>query len=89
MTCQGCGACCVGLRVEVRPSIDDVPEDLICVDEEGDTPILVMQQRDDGSCVALVGGECSIYDRRPQVCRDFEPGGAHCLVMLRRKEPAT
>jgi Fe-S-cluster containining protein len=27
---------------------------------------------------------CSIYDDRPRACRDFEAGGAHCLVARRR-----
>jgi Fe-S-cluster containining protein len=27
---------------------------------------------------------CSIYDDRPQTCRDFERGGRHCLTARRR-----
>jgi Fe-S-cluster containining protein len=27
---------------------------------------------------------CAIYDDRPRACRDFEAGGAHCLVARRR-----
>lgn len=29
--------------------------------------------RDDGACAALVDGRCSIYDRRPNVCRLNHP----------------
>jgi Fe-S-cluster containining protein len=36
----------------------------------------------EGHCAALArtGGEwlCSIYERRPQLCRDFERGGPAC-----------
>ena len=40
-----------------------------------------------GTCVAAKGQgkigkacSCSIYARRPKVCRDFEPGSADCLA---------
>ena len=47
-----------------------------------------------GTCVAFRGtvGErasCSIYERRPQVCRDFPPGSRHCLLARRRAQIPT
>jgi Fe-S-cluster containining protein len=48
----------------------------------------------DGHCVALAdargpAGEtwhvCSIYERRPQVCRDLERGSPHCEAERVRK----
>lgn len=34
-------------------------------------------------------GRCTIYDDRPQVCRDFRPGGPECLEFVRaRRLPA-
>ena len=84
MTCRGCGACCIGLIVEVDPCLDDVPVLLTKIDRYG---ALVMRERshEDGRtrCIALTKqGECSIYEGRPKVGRDFEQGGAHCLIQI-------
>lgn len=40
-------------------------------------------RRDDaGACVALDdANRCTIYQDRPEVCRRFEEGGAHCLLL--------
>ena len=38
------------------------------------------------ACTALTNeGRCSIYDDRPQMCRDYERGGAWCLEAIRRR----
>ena len=70
--CAGCGKCC-HLVVELAPGLDDVPEELV-VEREG---VLCMDQQNDGACVALDPETrlCTIYDRRPQVCRQFDRGG--------------
>lgn len=72
--CAGCGNCC-HLLVELAPG-DDVPEDLVA-EHAG---VRCMDQHGDGACVALdpVTRLCSIYERRPQVCRDFQRGSALC-----------
>lgn len=43
-----------------------------------------MDQRGDGACVALDPTTllCSIYDSRPQTCRDFNRGGTLCRQTL-------
>lgn len=43
-----------------------------------------MDQRGDGACVALdpVTRLCTIYDQRPQTCRDFNRGEALCRQVL-------
>lgn len=45
-----------------------------------------MDQRGDGACVALdpLTSLCSIYDSRPQTCRDFARGGTLCRQILFR-----
>lgn len=42
----------------------------------------VMRRLDDGWCAALdrASMRCSIYARRPGVCRDFEMGGDDCVA---------
>jgi Fe-S-cluster containining protein len=73
--------------VELRISDGSVPDELV-VERDG---IQFMDQRMNGACVALdpLTQLCSIYDERPQVCREFERGGSLCLRTLRRSFPAS
>lgn len=73
--CAGCGLCC-HLVVELRAS-DIVPAHLVA-DRNG---VDCMDQQSDGACVALdrVTRLCTIYEQRPQTCRDFQRGEALCL----------
>lgn len=79
--CQTCGACCTAKwAVDVEGS-DDVPPHLV-KDDRLFGPIMRCRA---GNCIALrgtVGGavRCSIYERRPQVCRGFEPGSEPCKL---------
>ena len=43
-----------------------------------------MDQRGDGACVALDAATrlCTIYEQRPQTCRDFNRGEALCRRTL-------
>jgi Fe-S-cluster containining protein len=77
--CAGCGKCC-HLVVELAPLLDDVPEAFV-VEHDG---VRCMDQHGDGACVALdrTTGLCTIYERRPKVCRDFLRGRATCLRVL-------
>lgn len=73
--CTACAKCC-HLLVELAPFVDDVPEELV-VEHAG---VRCMEQTADGACIALdaVTRLCTIYERRPQVCRDFQRGGSLC-----------
>lgn len=73
--CAGCGKCC-HLLVELDAQVDDVPEELV-VEHSG---VRCMDQQGDGACVALDPATqlCTIYERRPQVCRDFKRGESLC-----------
>jgi Fe-S-cluster containining protein len=77
--CAGCGRCC-HLVVELGAG-DDVPEEFV-VEHDG---VRCLDQRGNGACVALdpVTLLCTMYDRRPQVCRDFQRGEALCRRILR------
>jgi Fe-S-cluster containining protein len=70
--------------VELR-ECDRVPEELV-VEHDG---LRCLDQHSDGACVALdpVTRLCTIYETRPQTCRDFNRGTPLCLTALARRPP--
>jgi hypothetical protein len=74
--CDRCAASCCRLEVFVL-SDTGVPAHLTTTDSWGGT---VMRRLEDGWCVALDRRtlRCSIYSRRPWVCRALEMGGDEC-----------
>lgn len=62
---------------------DDVPRRFTARDAWGGW---VMRRLDDGWCAALDRNThlCTIYERRPGICRDFEEGGDGCLEERRQ-----
>jgi Fe-S-cluster containining protein len=73
--CAGCGQCCHFL-VELAALGDDVPERFV-VEHAG---VRCLEQHGNGACVALDSATrlCTIYERRPQVCRDFKRAESLC-----------
>lgn len=77
--CQSCGACCATLRItfpaaELAARGGCVPDAL--AEPYGNA--MCMRTTAAGACIALRGtpGQvmaCSIYEWRPQACRDFAP----------------
>ena len=78
ITCSACAASCCQLEVLLMGD-DDVPRYLTREDRWGGS---VMRRLDDGWCAALDRATrlCTIYQRRPGVCRDYEMGVGDCLV---------
>ena len=70
--------------VELRAG-DRVPAALV-VEHDG---ARCMDQRGNGACVALDAATqlCTIYDDRPQTCRDFKRGENLCRQILLKPEP--
>ena len=88
ISCAACAACCCRLEVMLMGD-DDIPVDLTVQDRWGGW---VMRRRDDGWCAALDRAtmKCTIYARRPGVCRDYQVGAGDCIVersRLRAQEP--
>jgi len=94
--CATCGACCReayhSVTVSVRDPVVWKQPDLV----ERTGPRFEIR-RDGARCAALVDKRgatdepagarvftCSIYEDRPQACRDFAAGGRHCLDARRR-----
>jgi Fe-S-cluster containining protein len=95
--CLRCGACCVGLRASFYwAEADDaleggVPSRLTV---RVDIFRRAMRQGRKGRCIALRGTPgrrvaCKIYERRPSVCRTFEPAWAEGPAGIRCHEART
>ena len=78
VVCATCRANCC--RLEVLLITDTgVPEEYVEMDTWG---AMSMARLDDGWCAALDRNTmlCTIYDKRPFICREFEMGGDECLA---------
>lgn len=80
MRCSACAASCCRLEVMIVTDTG-VPEQYIARDEWGSES---MQRLDDGWCAALDRNSmlCSIYDKRPLICREFAEGGYECIEQV-------
>lgn len=78
ISCASCEACCCRLEVLLMGD-DDVPQPLTEEDPWGGT---VMRRLEDGWCAALDRNtmRCTIYERRPVLCREYPEGGDDCQV---------
>jgi len=77
ISCANCAACCC--RLEVLLITDTgVPDRYIEIDRWGG---MTMARLDDGWCAALDRNTmmCTIYERRPWVCREYEMGDFECI----------
>ena len=81
--CSNCAARCCRFEVFLI-SDTGVPAEYILNDEFGTQ---TMRRLDDGWCSALDRStmQCSIYTRRPWLCREFEMGSAECIDTWQEK----
>jgi len=78
VTCANCKASCC--RLEVLLITDTgVPDNFIAVDKWGG---MSMSRLEDGWCSALDRSTmlCTIYNKRPWICREFEMGEYECIA---------
>jgi len=77
VSCGNCEACCCRLEVLLLEG-DDIPDQLTGFDGWARS---VMRRLSDGWCAALDRNtlRCTIYPRRPQLCREYAMGGYDCL----------
>lgn len=78
VTCATCEACCCKLEV-ILITDTGVPSQHIARDQWGGE---TMRQLSDGWCSALDRETymCTIYEKRPWVCREFEMASYECEV---------
>ena len=75
--CEACGGkCCQGI-IEVY-SQDEIyyDESLVCEDPICHFDRII--QTVNMQCIALKDGKCSIYEKRPLVCREYAVGNQRC-----------
>jgi len=77
VSCDHCKACCCRLEVMLITETG-VPGHFIAIDQWGGR---VMARLEDGWCSALDRNtmRCSIYDKRPWICRELQAGEHECL----------
>jgi Fe-S-cluster containining protein len=82
ITCASCEACCCRLEVLLMGD-DAVPPQFSARDRWGGS---VMRREADGWCAALDRNtmRCTIYARRPTVCREFPVGEGDCIEERRQ-----
>jgi len=82
VSCTTCLACCCKLEVMLI-SETGVPDRYIATDEWGAQTMLRLE---DGWCAALDRGthQCTIYDNRPWICREFSEGEPDCIDLRHR-----
>ena len=71
VACNGCTACCKWGPVALHPALGDRVADYgddVIANEFG----AFLKVQADGSCIYLKEDGCSIYDKRPGVCRAFD-----------------
>ena len=91
--CMTCGACCALMPcVGVPPTVELDPELFWDITKESELGEIVVDRyiRRNGetlACSALEVTEtrvsCTIYESRPQMCRDFEAGSDRCHALRR------
>jgi len=84
--CTECGACCYGLAVHLTPREAKfflASRKLKRLIKSQDDGFCMRRTVNESRCFALKGKRgcctCSVYDDRPRVCREFEPGSEACL----------
>jgi uncharacterized protein len=96
LDCLHCGVCCFS---QLDTYVRVMGQDWSRVGDQAERVAHFIGHRAflkmrDGHCAALVirrpTGEfyCRIYDRRPQICRDFDRGSPQCLGELATKAAA-
>lgn len=84
--CQSCGACCAYSNTWPRFSVEDDAD----IARIPDAFVGHTGMRCDGDrCSALTGEigkwtACAVYDVRPVVCRDCQPGDEECAMARER-----
>jgi Fe-S-cluster containining protein len=72
--CGSCRLCCQSLMVPLHPEHGDDPSSYITATlyAPGKPPQMILDRHSNGDCVYLNENGCTIHDRAPWVCREFD-----------------
>lgn len=74
--CGECHACCYADAISLHPEYGDNPTQYITVPhalkEIADQGVLMLAHKPDLTCVYLDSSGCTIHDRAPALCREFD-----------------
>jgi len=84
--CTECGACCKAFGIyEVNSEdIERLGDKAKLTQKSHLYPEGGIMKTKNFACVALKGTKCSVYDKRPTVCRVFERGSEECRMAVKR-----
>ncbi len=79
--CNDCGLCCITHKViEITPEEAEKFGEKHCWKKDG---VFYLRTYTRG-CVFLNNKSCKIYDKRPNICRNFKYGGDKCIKILKK-----
>jgi hypothetical protein len=75
--CGDCVGCCISSYfIPIRPcdqaAINVIPKELLVAAPGQPNGHTMLGYREDGACPMLNNRQCSIYEHRPQTCRDYD-----------------
>ncbi len=87
VSCGGCTECCrSGQGLFLHPEQGDDVESYqvqVAADPAGGSPVFLLATKENGHCVYLGASGCTIYHRRPLLCRSFDCR-KHYLILPRQ-----
>lgn len=73
--CNGCTLCCQNDLLILHPEMGDDPnayETMRCVNPITGKPALALAHKKEGGCIYLGDNGCTIHDKAPAICREFD-----------------
>jgi len=72
VACGSCRLCCSAFPVPLIPEHDDVLSYERTLEMRDDKQVAFLKKKEDGACVYLGEGGCTIWERAPFACRYFD-----------------
>ncbi len=73
--CNGCTLCCKNDTIVLHPQYGDDPsqyQTVPTVNQLTGEQVLMLDHKPNGDCIYLENNQCSIYEKRPVICKTFD-----------------
>lgn len=84
LACNGCGACCKGDLICLKPHLGDDPAIYQTVTLPSGE--IILAHAPNGDCIYLGPNGCDNYENRPFVCRQFDCRKFYALLSKKERE---